>query len=60
MLIFSHIRRHCCSLDPDGISKRRLVGDNSVSDAGTRGVVVVHWVGSNGKRNPIDLRYAGL
>lgn len=31
--------------------------DNFVSDDGTRGVIVMHWVGENGAGNPIDLTY---
>jgi len=34
--------------------------DNFVSDDGTRGVVVMHWVGENGMGNPIDLTYVQL
>ncbi len=31
--------------------------ESFVSDDGTRGVVVMHWVGENGKGNPFDLTY---
>ena len=34
--------------------------DNFVSDDGTRGVIVMHWVGENGAGNPIDLTYVQL
>ena len=42
--------------DPDATE---LV-DNFVSDDGTRGVIVMHWVGENGAGNPIDLTYVQL
>jgi ketosteroid isomerase-like protein len=34
--------------------------DSFVSDDGTRGAVLVHWIGQNGKDEPFDLTYVQL
>jgi len=34
--------------------------DNFVSDDGTRGAALVHWIGQNGKDEPFNLTYVQL